>query len=613
VRTDAEQRDQKRSYRGPDRRQGASPGGVTADRGWVVAGITLGAIVLGLLLVALWRQSGPPPVSVTPALRMASVVLAVVLVVVARLHWRATGLAIGARLQTGAWLLAGAASISLAAVEVELGPSLLWLRLAFAAGAATWIAWGVAGPDVEVPIRPGRELLVALAAVMISWVVFMSLAPEALTARAELAAGVAGLMLGVVWLTLAALAIVRAVMGSSVLIGWVAWLALAWAVAELARFAGGFHSGNWVALSAGARGWGLLILTTGLAAHLARNVVDQRGEMHVAELHRREEDRERHERERDRVHEIRNALFAIEGATLTLERFRDDLAPEDRDELAAAVSTGIGRLREILQPKADRHEPFAPWPLAAEHAALLRARGISVTVEGDDDAQATGDPGACGQVFENLLSNAVRHGDAARNGVVIEVFRAADRVLVRVSDRGPGIPEGEEERVFERGVRLRPEFEGDGVGLPVARGLARRQGGDLWAEPSAPGYGACFSLALPAADVAASDDRLLEEAEQLREVVESHLAAAVGEQHDAPTSAGGVVVQPDHGLGIDVFRIPRHDRNVEAGAHRSVEHDGDIGLRGQQGAQALGEQERRRREGDAQSGRGSGCHNPREH
>lgn len=515
-----------RGYCGPDRRRGEASTGVTAERGWVAAGITLGGIVVALGVSALLPHAAPIAGSLVPGLRTAALVLAVVLAVVARLHHRATGHALGSRLQTAAWLVAGASAISLVSVELAMGPRTVWLRLALLVVAAAWAAWAVLGPEIDVSVRPGQELLVAFSAVSLSWALVMQVAPQELVERADLAASMAGLLLALVWLSVAVIAFVRAVAGSSMVVGWVAWLALALGVAELARFMTVLHHGEWVVLASSARVWGLLIATMGVTSHLARNVVDRRSELHLAELRRLEEDRDRHERERDQVHEIRNALFAIEAGTLTLERFREDLEPAEREQLSAAVANGLSNLRGLVEPGTARQDRCELWPLAATQAALIRARGVTVIVDGDEDVCASADAGLCSQILENLLTNAIRHADAAERGVVVEVTRDDHRALVRVCDQGPGIPVAEHERIFERGVRLSSQREGEGVGLPLARELARRQGGDLWVEQPSSGVGACFVVALPHVELLSRHDQIVDKVQHVGEVGQAHIVSS---------------------------------------------------------------------------------------
>lgn len=99
-------------------------------------------------------------------------------------------------------------------------------------------------------------------------------------------------------------------------------------------------------------------------------------------------------------------------------------------------------------------------------------------------------------ILSNLLRNAVRHGDAP---VLVDDRRVGDRVLVAISDHGPGIPEADRERVFRRYERGADTRRGSGLGLFVARRLAMANGGDVHLDPTWV-HGARFVLTLPAAD-----------------------------------------------------------------------------------------------------------------
>jgi len=118
-----------------------------------------------------------------------------------------------------------------------------------------------------------------------------------------------------------------------------------------------------------------------------------------------------------------------------------------------------------------------------------------------------GDAGRLAQVLGNLVDNAARatHG---RGTVVLTIDGSApEGVAVLVADDGPGVPEADRERVFDRLVRLdearRTGDGGAGLGLPIARGIARAHGGDLVCEALPVGAGgvgaagAVFRLTLP--------------------------------------------------------------------------------------------------------------------
>jgi two-component system sensor histidine kinase KdpD len=105
------------------------------------------------------------------------------------------------------------------------------------------------------------------------------------------------------------------------------------------------------------------------------------------------------------------------------------------------------------------------------------------------------------RVLVNLVENALKYSPAG-SVVDVEVRRAGDRVLLTVSDRGPGIPPMEEERIFTPFYRppgARPDTGSAGLGLAIARRMAETQGGSVRYAPRE-GGGSCFTFELPAAD-----------------------------------------------------------------------------------------------------------------
>lgn len=114
--------------------------------------------------------------------------------------------------------------------------------------------------------------------------------------------------------------------------------------------------------------------------------------------------------------------------------------------------------------------------------------------------QVTADPDRLAQVLGNLLDNAVTA--AGRHGIVTtRIFAAGDSAVVEVSDNGPGVPADSADRIFERLVRLdaarTSDTGGSGLGLTIARGIARAHGGELVCLPRPPAGGGCFQLRLP--------------------------------------------------------------------------------------------------------------------
>ncbi|RFS85853.1 sensor histidine kinase [Actinomadura spongiicola] len=130
-----------------------------------------------------------------------------------------------------------------------------------------------------------------------------------------------------------------------------------------------------------------------------------------------------------------------------------------------------------------------------------RAAGDRIPVRAsiEDDPTVMGVPGRLARIVGNLLDNAERHAGSA---VRLSLHGESGAAVLRVADDGPGVPPADRERIFERFVRLddaRSRDEGGaGLGLPLARELARAHGGVLTVG-EAPEGGALFELRLPTA------------------------------------------------------------------------------------------------------------------
>jgi signal transduction histidine kinase len=132
------------------------------------------------------------------------------------------------------------------------------------------------------------------------------------------------------------------------------------------------------------------------------------------------------------------------------------------------------------------------------HEGMAHERGVEVAVRGAH-AVARCDPRKVKQVLVNLVQNAL---DASRPGTVLEVEVRAegDRAAVAVHDRGPGLDPAVAHRAFDPGVTSKES--GFGLGLTIARALARQHGGDV--ELGARAGGGCSAvLTLPAEPPAA--------------------------------------------------------------------------------------------------------------
>jgi signal transduction histidine kinase len=142
-------------------------------------------------------------------------------------------------------------------------------------------------------------------------------------------------------------------------------------------------------------------------------------------------------------------------------------------------------LREILVGIVDFFEPVA------EEASIDLRLGTS------EDAVIAGDPHWLHQLFANLIDNAIKFSPAGR-AVTVSVGTGDCEAIVAVEDNGPGIPAHECERIFESFHRLDGQLPGSGLGLALAREIARAHGGEVELE-SELGKGSRFLVFLPLA------------------------------------------------------------------------------------------------------------------
>lgn len=208
-------------------------------------------------------------------------------------------------------------------------------------------------------------------------------------------------------------------------------------------------------------------------------------------------------------HDLRTPLAAITGAgTLLLEDGTTD--PALRRELTATVVEEAERLERLVSNLLDMTrlesgvvEPRREWVPLVEVVGSAMNRlerslgGREVTIDIPDAVPLLSiDPLLVQQLFVNLLENAAKYTPPGSE-IEVRAMREGGTLVVDVADRGPGIPPGEEERVFERFHRAaRPGVHGVGLGLPIARAIAQAHGGRLTAS-NRPGGGALFRLTLP--------------------------------------------------------------------------------------------------------------------
>jgi two-component system sensor histidine kinase KdpD len=210
-------------------------------------------------------------------------------------------------------------------------------------------------------------------------------------------------------------------------------------------------------------------------------------------------------------HDLRSPLTSVRTAVGALRNPQLQLTDADRDELLEAIDVDSARLQRLVGDLLDLsrleagtvpvdHEVWSLDDLAREAVDSLGARD-RVEVTGETpivDVDGT----QIQRVLANLIENALKYSPPDTK-VTVRLTATRKEAIVRVIDHGPGLKEGEEERVFEPFYRRTGvSHSGAGLGLAIARGFAAANGGRLWAE-SKPGQGATFALALPVVEVPA--------------------------------------------------------------------------------------------------------------
>ena len=166
----------------------------------------------------------------------------------------------------------------------------------------------------------------------------------------------------------------------------------------------------------------------------------------------------------------------------------------DLEEMEAMVAATLDFLRGTAGSEAV--QPVDMAALLDSLQADLTETGGEVSITGRPLRPYAGQPVALKRCLRNLMENAVKYGQAA----AVEVSDSDERVQVVVRDRGPGIPQGALERVFEPFYRLEGsrsrDTGGTGLGLTIARSIAQAHGGQLVLENQAEG-GLAARLTLP--------------------------------------------------------------------------------------------------------------------
>ncbi len=222
------------------------------------------------------------------------------------------------------------------------------------------------------------------------------------------------------------------------------------------------------------------------------------------------------------AHEFKTPLTSIKAASTSILADRASVSPqirelmtiidEETDRLSLLVTDAV-RLSQIDAGKVrlDRR-PLSVKELVGrvldQFKPRFEDRGVKLAI-GDDLPPVSADADLVALALRQLIDNGLKYSPA---GAPMEITGRAegDRVTIRVRDRGPGIPERERERIFDKFYRrdtARDRVPGTGLGLYIAREILRAHGGDLWVEGGGEGgregdssAGSEFCIALPVAE-----------------------------------------------------------------------------------------------------------------
>jgi two-component system sensor histidine kinase KdpD len=206
-------------------------------------------------------------------------------------------------------------------------------------------------------------------------------------------------------------------------------------------------------------------------------------------------------------HDLRSPLTAILASVEALGS--PSLTDGERRELVAAIGDEARRLSRLIDDlldlsrlEADAAEPHPEWCSIDEvvrgaiDTLQLPEEAFKLSIDADLPP-VRADAAQLERAFANLFENAHRHSGG--HPVSVRARNVGGRILVRVVDRGPGIPPAQRERIFEpfyRSGTTTTGHRGSGLGLAIVRGFVEANGGKVWVE-SLPGQATSFVVELP--------------------------------------------------------------------------------------------------------------------
>lgn len=206
------------------------------------------------------------------------------------------------------------------------------------------------------------------------------------------------------------------------------------------------------------------------------------------------------------AHEVDNHLSVVIGFSEIIQITASN-TQKVLDSAGKILSAGekiaalIKRYSQYVRPHSPEREAYAPAELISDLLLfakydLGRGGNIVELPSSYPDGLIQGDRRDLGLAILALLFNAAEAMEEKGGAISIGVLRDDTAWVFSIADKGPGIPRGSEEKVFEEGYTTRPEPFRTGMGLPVARGIVAGAGGTVRLE-NAPGGGCVATVRLP--------------------------------------------------------------------------------------------------------------------
>ncbi|MFN8385687.1 MAG: HAMP domain-containing sensor histidine kinase [Anaerolineales bacterium] len=208
-------------------------------------------------------------------------------------------------------------------------------------------------------------------------------------------------------------------------------------------------------------------------------------------------------------HELRTPLGFIKGYSTSLLRKDAEWDDVTRDEFLTIIDEEADRLSLLIENVLEsarlqsktltlRFQPLRLDAILRDVVMRIRShyKDLEVNIEANSTPSIHGDGVRIAQVFENLVTNAIKYAPGAP--ITVSLSSKGDAVMVMFKDGGPGIEAEALPLIFERFYRVKSEksVTGSGLGLYICKQIIQAHRGKIWAE-SAPGNGVAFFIELP--------------------------------------------------------------------------------------------------------------------